>query len=89
MTGTDVDCDVTLSTDDHKPNRADGPCPAWCDRDHPGWQDHMGVGWMCFVVLSTEDPVVDGERADGRPDYRPKELEIYLQQHVRKSAPVW
>ncbi|TCO54358.1 hypothetical protein EV192_109339 [Actinocrispum wychmicini] len=62
------------------------PCPAWCDGDHPSWPDHMGAGWMCFVRLSTEDPVLDGQ-TDGGPAYQPKELEIYVQQGMREVGP--
>jgi hypothetical protein len=77
MTGTEIERDAESSADDHKPYWVDGPCPAWCDRDHPECRDHMSISWMCFVLLTTEDPVVDGKRADGRLDYHPKELELW------------
>lgn len=75
--------------DERPPYWADGPCPAWCDRDHPGWRMHMSTGWMCFVVLSTEDPVTVDLGRDGVSEYVrvPKELEVYLEQHFREVGP--
>jgi hypothetical protein len=42
---------------------------------------------MCCVVLSADEPVVDGKRSDGTPDYIPKELQAYVEQHVREVGP--
>jgi hypothetical protein len=75
--------------DKRLPYWADGPCPAWCDRDHPAWHKHMSTGWMCFVVLSTEDPVTVDLGRNGGKNYVPvpKELELYLEQHFREIGP--
>jgi hypothetical protein len=71
------------------PYWADGPCPAWCDRDHPGSRKHLSTRWMCFVVLSTEDPVhLDVGRNDETEHVLvPKKFEIYLEQHFREVGP--
>jgi hypothetical protein len=35
MSCTETERDAESHADDHKPHWADGPCPAWCEGDHP------------------------------------------------------
>jgi hypothetical protein len=42
---------------------------------------------MCCIVLSVDDPVVDGEKPDGGLDYRPKKLQTFVEQYVREVGP--
>jgi hypothetical protein len=68
------------------------PCPVWCDKLHEEHLDvadrrHISSGCMSEVVLSSEDPIVMGEKPHDLSDYFPTELAIYLDQHVREIAP--
>jgi hypothetical protein len=87
MTVEEIESDATSSSDSYQPYWADGPCPSWCDRDHPCCRQHMSTSWMCFVVLSTENPVVHKHGPGGTLDYVPKELQTYIEQDVREIGP--
>nr|WP_042180090.1 hypothetical protein [Kibdelosporangium sp. MJ126-NF4]CEL14202.1 hypothetical protein [Kibdelosporangium sp. MJ126-NF4]CTQ88570.1 hypothetical protein [Kibdelosporangium sp. MJ126-NF4] len=68
-----------------------GPCPAWCDQFHEdkldsGDRRHVSDD-VREVQLSTEDMNVHGQAPHKASDYRPTELAIYLDQHVREIGP--
>ncbi|ONI81617.1 hypothetical protein ALI144C_20170 [Actinosynnema sp. ALI-1.44] len=67
------------------------PCPAWCDKFH---EDNLDSGdrrhvsdEVREVQLSSEDMSVHGQSPHKASDYRPTELVIYLDQHVREIGP--
>jgi hypothetical protein len=76
--------DEEVSGEEDRQFWPDSPCPAWCDRDHPAFREHLSSGWMCYVVvLSTEDSVADGQGANGCP----QRMELYIEQDVREVGP--
>jgi hypothetical protein len=86
----DSDGDSSAAID--RPYWLDEPCPAWCDKLHEEHlyvadRRHISSDYMREVILSTEDPVVIGEKPHDLSDYHPTELVIYLDQHVREVAP--
>jgi hypothetical protein len=68
------------------------PCPVWCDKLHEEHLDvadrrHISSECMSEVVLSSENPVVVGEKPHDLPEYFPTKLVIYLDQHIREITP--
>nr|CEL23612.1 hypothetical protein [Kibdelosporangium sp. MJ126-NF4]CTQ93149.1 hypothetical protein [Kibdelosporangium sp. MJ126-NF4] len=33
---------------------ADGPCPPWCDNDHPAFREHLSTNWSCQIILTID-----------------------------------
>nr|WP_042183018.1 hypothetical protein [Kibdelosporangium sp. MJ126-NF4]CEL15301.1 hypothetical protein [Kibdelosporangium sp. MJ126-NF4]CTQ95657.1 hypothetical protein [Kibdelosporangium sp. MJ126-NF4] len=68
-----------------------GPCPTWCDEFHEADLDNGDRRHISDevrnVLLSTEDMNVSGRKPHNPADYRPTELVIYLDQHVREIGP--
>lgn len=92
MTAERIDGSAGTAVHGARPYWLAEPCPVWCDKLHDEQafeadRRHLSSGYLAQVVLSTEDPVVQGARLGDRAQYFPAELVLYLDQHVREVGP--
>jgi hypothetical protein len=81
----EVDRAVESTGDPRETYWADGPCPRWCDNDHPVSRNHLSTFWICDIILSTEDPTI--ETVDNKRVHCPKKIQAYIEQNIREIGP--